>query len=236
MPCVVIVNQTEGIRVFDLQPGKTIIGRGEDANLMLPNVSVSRHHAQIIWDGAEASIEDLNSSNGTYINGTRVNGSTLKSDDIIVLGKFTLVYKGDGPLDRFYKGRYLEYMLKHDAPTPFFEDSTFAMTPAQIKQMQAEGDKMRNARLTSTVNQSRFWHPEDRKLTFGDGGMVDVEGMFSGGVVADICWDGKHHLLTKRGRLIGVSINESAVTESPLRNGDRVQIGKTQFLYEYGQQ
>jgi hypothetical protein len=110
------------------------------------------------------------------------------------------------------------------------------MTPAQIKQMQAEGDKMRNARLTSTVNQSRFWHPEDRKLTFGDGGMVDVEGMFSGGVVADICWDGKHHLLTKRGRLIGVSINESAVTESPLRNGDRVQIGKTQFLYEYGQQ
>ncbi len=232
MPRIVILNQAEGCRVFDIEKDKVVIGRGDDADLMLPNISVSRHHAQLLWDGHTCSIEDLGSSNGTMVNGRTVEGAILGSGDEILLGKFNLVYMGDGPDDRFYKGRFLEYMVRYDAKARNFDDSTFAMSPAQLRQMQDEVNKMRNARLVLVTNQARFWHPEDRSLTFGGDGMIPVEGMFSGGVVADVSWDGKNHVLNKQGRMIKVTVNEQAVTSQPLRSGDRVRIGNSSFRYE----
>ncbi len=232
MPRLVILNQVEGYRVFDLDKEKVVIGRGEDADLMLPNISVSRHHAQLLWDGETSSIEDLDSSNGTLVNGKRVEGAVLSSGDEILLGKFNLVYMGDGPDDRFYKGRFLEYMLRYDAKARTFDDSTFAMSPAQLRQMQDEVNKMRNARLVLLTNPNRFWHPEDRPLTFGSDAMVHVDGMFSGGVVADVSWDGKHHVLNKQGRMIKMLVNDEGVSSRPLRSGDRIRIGNTSFRYE----
>lgn len=232
MPRLVVLNQVEGFRIFDIEKETVVIGRGEDADLMLPNISVSRHHAQLLWDGKSCSIKDLQSSNGTLVNGKAVEGARLSSGDEILLGKFNLVYMGDGPDDRFYKGRYLEYMARYDAKARTFDDSTFAMSPAQLQQMQAEVNKMRNARLVLQTNPNRFWHPEDRPLTFGGDAMVAVEGMFSSGVVADVTWDGKHHVLNKLGRMIKVSVNDEGVTHRPLRAGDRVRIGNTKFRYE----
>lgn len=232
MPRLVILNQVEGYRIFELEKETVVLGRGEDADLMLPNISVSRHHAQILWDGQAASIKDLGSSNGTLVNGKLVETVALSSGDEILLGKFNLVYMGDGPDDRFYKGRYLEYMARYDAKARTFDDSTFAMSPAQLQQMQDEVNKMRNARLVLQANPNRFWHPEDRPLTLGGDAMVSVEGLFSSGVVADVTWDGKHHVLNKLGRMIKVSVNDEGVTHRPLRNGDRVRIGNTKFRYE----
>lgn len=232
MPRLVIVNQAEGLRVYDIEHTKTVLGRGEDADLILPNISVSRHHAQINWDGQTASIMDLKSSNGTMINGEPVESATLESSDEIVLGKFTMIYIGDGPDNRFYKGRYLEYMVKYNTQAKSFDDSTFAMSPAQLQKLQDEAHKMRNARFILITNSNRYWHPEDQPLTFGDGGMVRVDGMFTGGVVAEVTWDGKNHIIQKHARIIKILINEDAVTNSPLRNGDRVRIGNTGFRYE----
>ena len=232
MPRLVILNQVEGFRVFDLNKDKTIIGRGDDADLMLPNISVSRHHAQIVVEGDAATIMDLQSSNGTIINGSQVESRSLTSGDEILLGKFNLVYMGDGPEDRFYKGRYLEYMVKYDAKPRTFDDSTFAMSPAQIQQMQADANKMRNARMVLITNPNRYWHPEDRPLTFGDGGMVSVDGMFTGGVIAELNWDGKNHTLRKQARLPKCTVNDESVTEQRLCAGDRVRIGNSRFVYE----
>jgi len=232
MPRLVILNQVEGFRVFDLDNEKTVIGRGDDADLMLPNISVSRHHAQLSLNGGVATIVDLESSNGTIVNGQRVSTSLLSSGDEILLGKFNIVYMGDGPEDRFYKGRYLEYMIKYDAKPRTFDDSTFAMSPEQIQQMQDDANKMRNGRMALLTNSNRYWHPEDRVLTFGDAGMVSVDGMFTGGVVAEVTWDGKHHVLRKQARLLKLQVNDEPVSERRLRHGDRIRIANSGFRYE----
>jgi pSer/pThr/pTyr-binding forkhead associated (FHA) protein len=235
VPKIVIVSQLDGYRVFDLNKERIIIGRGEDSDLLLPNISVSRHHAQILFDDGVASIEDLESSNGTMVNGKPTTGTVLSSGDEIVLGKFQLVYMGDGTENRFYNGRYLEYMLKYDAvPSRGVDDSTFSISPEQLRRQQEEAHKMRSAKLVLLKNPSRFWHPEDRGITMGDAGMVKVEGLFTGGVVAEISWNGKAHVLHKRGRLIKVMINDQGVSEQPLRSGDRVRVANTGFLYELG--
>ena len=233
MPSLVVVSQIDGYRVFEINKERVVIGRGEDADLMLPNISVSRHHAEVSIKGNQAYIKDLDSSNGTVLNGKRVESAELSSGDEIVLGKFHLAYMGDGADDRFFKGRYLEYMLKYDAtPNRGVDDSTFSISPEQLRKKQLIDHRMRSAKLVLNKNSTRFWFPEDRGLTMGGGGMIPVEGMFTGGVVAEITWDGKAHVLNKRARLLKVLVNEQPKSEHPLQNGDRIRVGETNFRYE----
>ena len=232
MPRLVVLNQVEGFRVFDLEKDTVVIGRGDDADLVLPNISISRHHAQIVCDGDSVTLTDLQSSNGTIVNGEPIQTTLLKSGDEILLGKFNLVFMGDGPEDRFYKGRYLEYMVKYDARLKTSDDSTFAMSPAQLRQMQEDAHKMRNGRMVLLTNSNRFWHPEDQTLTFGDGGMVSVDGMFTGGVIAEVAWDGKHHVVRKQARLLKLMVNDEPVSERKLTHGDRVRIANSSFRYD----
>jgi len=223
----------DGYRVFEINQERVIIGRGEDADLMLPNISVSRHHAEVSLRDNRAVIKDLDSSNGTVVNGRRIESVQLSSGDEIRLGKFNLAYMGDGVDDRFFKGRYLEYMLKYTAtPVRGVDDSTFSMTPEQLRNKQSIEHRMRSAKLVLNKNSTRFWFPEDRGLTLGGGGMVPVEGMFTGGVVAEIVWNGKGHVLHKRARLIKVLVNEQPKSEHVLQSGDRVRVGETNFRYE----
>jgi len=73
--------------------GAFSIGRVAENNLMLPNQKVSRHHADITFDGTRFCIIDLESSNGTYVNETRIAPQTqtpLNLKDAIRIGPFTL--------------------------------------------------------------------------------------------------------------------------------------------------
>lgn len=54
-------------------PGRRmIIGRERDCDMLLTEISVSRHHAELLFDGAEWSLRDLGSKNGTRVNGMRI--------------------------------------------------------------------------------------------------------------------------------------------------------------------
>jgi DNA-binding response OmpR family regulator len=62
------------------------IGRGDDNDIVLPDRSISRHHAEIRRAGSAYAVHDLNSKNGVFVNGTRVTGSqSLANDDRIQL-------------------------------------------------------------------------------------------------------------------------------------------------------
>lgn len=60
-----------------------LIGRGEDCLIHLPFTNVSRRHARIFSQGEELTIEDLNSTNGTFVNGVRISRCTLRNNDQI---------------------------------------------------------------------------------------------------------------------------------------------------------
>ena len=77
-----------GAREIALQAGSNILGRGGDAVAWIDDPSVSRHHAVIALDGSEATIEDLQSKNGTFVQGVRVRRrQRLNDGDLIVLGR-----------------------------------------------------------------------------------------------------------------------------------------------------
>ena len=71
----------------------TSVGRHENSDLLLDDVSVSRHHAVFTRTASgRITLRDLNSLNGTYVNGARVEETTLHSADEVQIGKFKLVF------------------------------------------------------------------------------------------------------------------------------------------------
>jgi pSer/pThr/pTyr-binding forkhead associated (FHA) protein len=69
-----------------------LIGRGPDCDLRLHGDTVSRHHCIIRQEAEEVTLVDLGSSNGTYVNGTRVRSQTaLNSGDLLTVGSFSFV-------------------------------------------------------------------------------------------------------------------------------------------------
>jgi hypothetical protein len=76
-----------------LQAGNNVIGRGQDADLRLADTGVSRRHVEVRFDGQNATLHDLGSTNGTIVNGHRVQSWQLADGDVIRIGHSVLVYR-----------------------------------------------------------------------------------------------------------------------------------------------
>jgi general secretion pathway protein A len=89
-----IILATEGRTVEEvpLRVGRLIIGRTADNDLQIDSRFVSRHHCQISTTLQGCVIEDLNSTNGIYVQGRRVRRHNLNDGDIVVIGKHELMY------------------------------------------------------------------------------------------------------------------------------------------------
>jgi hypothetical protein len=82
-----------GGRRHPLHKGRTVIGRGSDADVTLDDTGASRHHAQILWDGRRAELDDLGSTNGTLLNGQRIAKAALPPDSVIEIGRTRIVFR-----------------------------------------------------------------------------------------------------------------------------------------------
>ncbi len=69
-----------------------VIGRGDDADITLQDEAMSGNHARIELGNDGFKIRDMRSTNGTFVNGSRVEFSDLKHGDKIALGEHTLQY------------------------------------------------------------------------------------------------------------------------------------------------
>jgi chromosome segregation ATPase len=69
---------------------RTTIGRTPDNDLQIDTESISRHHAVVLVSNDATVIEDLNSTNGVHVNGSKVNRATLNEGDVITIGVTTL--------------------------------------------------------------------------------------------------------------------------------------------------
>lgn len=70
-----------------------IIGRGSTATVILSDSGASRHHARILWSGKIGGLEDLQSTNGTVLNGTRITSSPLDQGDVIQIGGTKMIFR-----------------------------------------------------------------------------------------------------------------------------------------------
>jgi serine phosphatase RsbU (regulator of sigma subunit) len=101
MPTLVILQGPDTGRQYSLGRGTALIGRQPDAAVYLEALAVSRQHAQVISENGDCFIEDLGSSNGTFLNGKPVSGRlAFTESDTLQIGPYLLVLRPDPTLVR----------------------------------------------------------------------------------------------------------------------------------------
>jgi pSer/pThr/pTyr-binding forkhead associated (FHA) protein len=87
-----LVVLSEGLtgNTYELKVDKTTIGRLEDNAFQIAEPSVSSHHCEILLRGNEIIVKDLNSTNGTFINGEKISEGALKHGQILRLGSIDI--------------------------------------------------------------------------------------------------------------------------------------------------
>jgi diguanylate cyclase (GGDEF)-like protein len=78
-------------KLYELEHGRTSIGRADDVNIPINDSRVSRYHFQINVTPGEAILEDLGSTNGTYVNGHKAQSHKLQSGDKIQISSSTII-------------------------------------------------------------------------------------------------------------------------------------------------
>ncbi|MGB9601940.1 MAG: FHA domain-containing protein [Verrucomicrobiia bacterium] len=97
---LVILSEGMTGRSYELKSEKTTVGRVEDNAFQIPEPSVSSHHCEIYLRGGEVYVKDLNSTNGTFIDGVQITESVLKAGQILRLGQVLLRLESDTPQEK----------------------------------------------------------------------------------------------------------------------------------------
>lgn len=94
---LVLTFNNNKVAEYPLLKETTSIGRRPDNDIAIENLAVSGRHAQIITILNDSFLEDLGSTNGTYVNGKLIKKHALQDGDVITLGKHQLTYVNEAP-------------------------------------------------------------------------------------------------------------------------------------------
>lgn len=78
---------------YVISAARTVVGRDASADIQIADNGLSRQHFEIIWDGAAAGVRDLQSTNGTKVNGRPITEVGISTDSVIEAGQSTFVFR-----------------------------------------------------------------------------------------------------------------------------------------------
>ena len=239
-----LVIQRRGRRpqVFRLLQPTVVVGRGKGTDLLLPDISVSRHHARVERIGDDGyRLVDLGSQNGTKVNGQRVDTHDLKRGDELQIGKFLLTYEfkpnrtveeSATSMDSYtLEGERTGFLNKVSAVDGTLAHATTALSREQLDDVRRQARIKENAKVVH-VDSGDSWKIGKGGLRFGKGGL-EIRGGGLGGA-AMIQWNGSAYELVHAGGLFfTISINGTKVDDKrALAPGDVFKIGKSDFSFE----
>lgn len=83
---------TVGGRAHELAAARTVLGRSKHCDVQVPDLNASRRHAEVRREGSAFWLVDLGSTNGTLLNGRRIERAPLEDGDVITLGSTEIVF------------------------------------------------------------------------------------------------------------------------------------------------
>ena len=92
MPKLIVSIDDVVIKEVQLTKDRTSLGRRPYNDIVIDNLAVSGEHAVFQMSGNDVNLEDLNSTNGTYVNGKAVKKQLLQSADTVEIGKYKIKY------------------------------------------------------------------------------------------------------------------------------------------------
>jgi len=207
------------------------VGR-EKGDIILKNPAVSARHFKLEKLGARFIIHDLNSTNGTIVNGEKVTTRELRSGDQIMVGQF--VFKFDNP-DQ-----------EQGAVDSFASDDIGGMTmmldPAKVQAMMGEkpGEKetpveKESAKLflyqSSGAPKVLKIEKDTTMIGSSENSDIQIKGITIGRIAASITKAGDIYEITYQGGMAKLKIDSAPVDKRQLENGDKFSIGSYNFEF-----
>ncbi len=103
MPKMIVSIDGVVIKEVQLTKERTTLGRRPYNDVVIDNLAVSGEHAALQMNGSEVVLEDLNSTNGTYVNGKAVKKQSLQNGDTIEVGKYKIKFVNEAEAPGFDK-------------------------------------------------------------------------------------------------------------------------------------
>lgn len=215
------------LKVFQSDMAEITIGRDMENDLHIDNLAVSNFHARIKHEQDKYVIEDLNSTNGTYINEEKITEHELQDGDIASIGKHSLTFlldnnwKGARKPSKFEMKRTMlldtgkqRQLAKNSEP--YFPDGPARLTVLEGETSQSE------YQLTTRITE----------IGKGERSQVKLKGMFAPKNLAFISRTPEGYTLipgdnAEKLRLNGASIDKGTA----LKNNDEIVAGKVKFRF-----
>jgi pSer/pThr/pTyr-binding forkhead associated (FHA) protein len=116
MPKMIVSIDGVVIKEVQLTKDRTTLGRRPYNDIVIDNLAVSGEHAVLQMTGNEVYLEDLNSTNGTYVNGKAVKKQLLQNNDTVEIGKYKIKYINEAPGATFEKTMVMKAGMVQQPP------------------------------------------------------------------------------------------------------------------------
>jgi len=221
---LILLNPDGPVQEYELAKKNILIGRGTTNDITLEDERVSRSHARLDFTEGGITITDLGSSNGTHINGVRVEHATLVPGDMISLGSQDLKYLVEDPS----------------------EDVGLTAIDTQLQLDQTIGNEFLPVVINDTNSPSlvvftgeKTWRYDLRDRDQVTIGRDESCGLFIDSTKvsrrhAEVQHRGETFLLKDLGSTNGTRVNGRQIDQHILQDSDVIQVGDTQIIFKRG--
>ncbi len=183
------------------------IGRARDNDIVIENLSVSRNHARIRKEGNQFILTDLNSANGSFVNGVRITRVEVVDEDVITIGKHKLLFLDKKPTDEEIIGEAF------GAERTMLVDRSFNAFLAVTK------GKQKDQTFKITKYETYIGRASDNDVRLHD--------WFVSKKHAVIIRQGSNYFIKDLGSWRGTMVNGKNIRDCELKEDDEVQLGTT---------
>lgn len=221
-PRLIVKLKNRPLRTYTFKGNKLTIGRQPQNDIVIDNLSVSRRHAAITSSDGGFVLKDLESKNGTYLNGKSVDQAQLKEGDTITIGKYNILFRLPGR----ETGDTLD--LDQTVIIPNFRKAKTAAKPGKPSQ-----NIQPCPRLFRRTNHEEY-PIEGRRIVIGRGKDSDIrlKGLFASSLTVEIQREGDNCVLRKIKGRKAVSINGEEMHEKILEEEDFITVGSEEFVFK----
>jgi pSer/pThr/pTyr-binding forkhead associated (FHA) protein len=227
MPKLTLVVERTALKVYDIDRPVIRVGRETGLEVVIDNVAVSRHQAELRLQDVLWFVRDLDSGNGTFLNGRRLAGAApLKRGDEISFGKFSL---------------FFDHVPAEPAPLLYIPRTGYA-EPGRTLVMRPE----ELAKIRATVVEKRRAHVrwqaggEEGTFTLADGTVVigrsdacDLRVAFRGPKQhLHISRTGSQYEVRNTSWRYRMRVNDAPARRATLRDGDEITIGGLRLTFK----
>jgi len=235
MPKLTLLLGRRTMQVYDFKQPSIIIGREDGADVLIDNPSVSRRHAEIRLGDNGWEVEDLGSSNGTFIRGTKIQGPhQLGLGDEIGFGKFSIVFgkalgEGEQP-----KPAATTQAAAPKPSTMAGAQGTMHINPHEVRELLKDSDRKKRAHLIWESGGQRGTHylADAPAVLIGTDELCDLQ----------VPKGPKHHLLvinSKEGCDVrylatfgSMTVRGRSTKRTKMKDGDVVEAGGLKITFQ----